>query len=94
MLWTRGLHPIFIWIWHVDSTCQDDKLLQLYSNVFMGQVDFFYCTQSIQIKERRMKRSKNFGEMSHFLNFALCVFPREKQAHTKFKDTSFVQVSQ
>ena len=41
-----------------------------------------------------MKRSKNFGEMSHFLNFALCVFPREKQAHTKFKDTSFVQVSQ
>ena len=57
-------------------------------------------TVSIQIKERTLKRSKMFGESSHFLISALCVSPKDQmldmqtiQGHTKFKSTSFVLVS-
>ena len=53
------------------------RLLQLHSSVFRVQVDSLCCALSIQIEECTVKRSKYFGESSHFLSFALCVSPRD-----------------
>ena len=43
--------------------------------LLLFQVDSLFCSLSIQINERTVKRFKLFGESSHFLNFALSVSP-------------------
>ena len=53
------------------------KLHQYHSSVLRGQVDSLCCSLSIQRNERTVKRSKIFGESSHFLNFTLSATPRD-----------------
>ena len=81
----RGRHPVFTWTQYVNGMCQDGKMFTVIplSKVLVDKNNGVCCL--MKEKEGTMKRSCFYGELSHFLNCALIVSPRDKMLDMRRK---------